>query len=330
LLNILSIAGLKFRRDEASFEKYLAVSHLTGSDFKLDTPAAQLFGSNATCALVPEVTIGPYYVEGELIRTDITDGQGGVPVHLDIQFVDISSCAAVPELLIDIWHCNATGVYSGVVAQGQGGLATTHGRGAQKSDTDGVVEFDTVFPGHYTGRATHIHMMSTTGAEVLSNGTFTGGTATHIGQVFMDQDLISQVETTSPYSTNQQQLTTNAQDSIAISEATDSHDPFLNYVMLGDSISDGLLMWITIGIDTTANYNDNRVAASHYYAGGGVANSNSGGAGGAGGPGGAPPNGTAGGPQSGAPRGTTGTTGTVGVTATPSIAAAARNRPFRF
>src|SRR4051812_8242189 len=118
-------------RDTASLEKWQAVSHnKTGVDaFTLDTPTSTIFASNATCALVPETVIGPYYVEGELIRTDITDGQAGVPVHLDLQFIDIGTCAGVSSLLIDIWHCNSTGVYSGVAATGQGGLKSTHGRG---------------------------------------------------------------------------------------------------------------------------------------------------------------------------------------------------------
>lgn len=106
--------------------------------------------------MVPEVTIGPYFVSGELIREDVTDGESGVPLHLDLQFVDISNCAAVEDLLVDLWHCNATGVYSGVSASGQGGLDSTAFRGVQPTDSDGVAQFDTIVPGHYTGRAVHI------------------------------------------------------------------------------------------------------------------------------------------------------------------------------
>ncbi|GKT47086.1 uncharacterized protein ColSpa_07267 [Colletotrichum spaethianum] len=280
---------MRQKRTQADLESWSAINHESTEDYTLDTPLDTIFGSNATCALVPETTIGPYYVEGELIRTDTTDGQAGVPVHLDIQFVDVTSCTAVSEQLIDVWACNATGVYSGVSAQGQGGLNTTHGRGVQQTDSDGVVQFDTIFPGHYTGRATHIHIMSTDGAEILPNGTFEGGTARNIGQLFFDQSLISEVETLAPYITNTQTLTTNLQDSIAADEATAAYDPFLKYVRLGDDLNDGLLMWITIGINTTANYNDNVSAAAHYYEGGGVDQSGGGGPpGGPGGPGGPP------------------------------------------
>ncbi|KAK1986220.1 Intradiol ring-cleavage dioxygenase [Colletotrichum cereale] len=266
------LAGQKMHRKRAlaDLEAWSAVDHESAKSFDLGTPMEEIFGSNATCALVPETTIGPYYVEGELIRVDTTDGQPGVPVHLDIQFVDVASCAAVPEQLIDIWSCNATGVYSGVTAPGQGGLNTTHNRGVQQTDADGVVQFDAIFPGHYIGRAVHFHIMSTDGAEILPNGTFEGGTARNIGQLFMDQSLISEVETLAPYNTNTQPLMTNLEDSIAAGEATPEYDPFLKYVRLGDDLADGLLMWITIGIDTAADYNDKVRAASHYYEGGGV------------------------------------------------------------
>ncbi|WYZ36668.1 hypothetical protein EsH8_II_000174 [Colletotrichum jinshuiense] len=276
------------KRTKADLEAWAAIDHLSSEDFTLDTAIEEIFGSNATCALVPETTIGPYYVEGELIRTDITDGEGGVPVHLDIQFVDVTDCTAVPEQLIDVWHCNATGIYSGVSAQGQGGLNTTAGRGVQQSDDDGVVQFDTIFPGHYTGRATHIHIMSTDGPEIYPNGTFEGGTARNIGQLFFDQSIISEVEALAPYNTNRQVLMTNLQDGIAADEATAAYDPFLKYVKLGDSLEDGLLMWITIGINTTANLNSRVSAAAHYYEGGGVDQSSGGGP--PGGPGGPPPN----------------------------------------
>jgi protocatechuate 3,4-dioxygenase beta subunit len=112
--------------------------------------------------LSPEVTQGPYWVQGELVREDITDDQEGVPLTLDIQIIDVKTCEPVPEAFLEIWHCNSTGVYSGVVANGNGNandttnLDNTFHRGIQKSDEDGVVVFETQFPGHYTGRAVSI------------------------------------------------------------------------------------------------------------------------------------------------------------------------------
>ncbi|KAI0913515.1 Intradiol ring-cleavage dioxygenase [Ustulina deusta] len=253
---------LKSKRDQTGFQKWSAVSHDSSAlDYDLDTSLDTIFTSNSTCTLVPEVTIGPYWVGGELIRADITDGQSGVPLHLDLQFIDLNTCAPIPaDTLIDIWACNSTGVYSGVSSQGQGGLNTTHGRGIQITDEDGVVQFDTIFPGHYTGRTPHIHVMTTYNATLFSNSTYlsTSGTPSHIGQFFFDQDLILETKAIEPYASNQQSLTLNTADGIGISEATVDYDPFVDYVRLGDDLNDGLLGWITVFVDTTANQSSNR------------------------------------------------------------------------
>lgn len=275
------------KRDEAALTQWAAIDHENTSGYTTETPLDTLFSGNASCALVEETTVGPYFVAGELIRTDVTEGQGGVPLHLDIQFVDVSDCSAVPDLVVDIWHCNATGVYSGVSSTGQGGLNSTFCRGAQISDSEGVTQFDTVFPGHYTGRVTHIHILSTKDAQVLSNETYEGGVATHIGQLFFDPDLVAGVEALAPYTSNSQSFTDVLEDSIAAGEATSDYDIFVDYALLGDEPSDGILAWITVGIDSSANHTDQATPAAHYYEGGGKDSGLSLG----GGPGGSPPGG---------------------------------------
>jgi Dioxygenase len=140
-------------------DSVLKTSHRSNdTSFDLDTPARDLFADQSSCILQPDTTEGPYYVTGELIRRNITDGEQGVPMTLDIQIIDMSSCDPVPAIYLDMWHCNATGVYGGVVARGNGNsrdssnLNNTAFRGLQKTDSAGVVQFDTVFPGHYTGK----------------------------------------------------------------------------------------------------------------------------------------------------------------------------------
>ncbi|KAI2614924.1 aromatic compound dioxygenase [Hypoxylon sp. NC1633] len=291
----LSDKRMRSKRDQTELEKYLEVNHdASATGYSLDTPLDVIFDSNSTAALVPEVTIGPYWVAGELIRTDVTDNQAGVPLHLDLQFIDLNTCEAVPNMLIDIWACNATGIYSGVSSRGQGGLDTTHGRGIQTTDADGVVQFDTIFPGHYTGRTPHIHLMSTENATVLSNNTYvTDGKPNHIGQLFFDQDLITAVELLAPYNTNTQRLTLNANDGIDAQTATADYDPFVDYVQLSDDLADGLLAYLTVFVDTAANQTAYAHAAAHYYETGGVASPGGGGgfpgSPGGGFPGGPPP-----------------------------------------
>lgn len=236
-------------------------SHKSTKAYTLDTPASTIFAANTSCLLSPEVTEGPYYVTGEYIRSDITENQAGVKLHLDILVLDYTTCKPVPDVFVEIWHTNSTGVYSGVVAQGNGNYADktntkqSYARGAQKTNTDGVVEFATIFPGHYTGRTAHVHaFVHASTAAAQANNTLIDTKGSHVGQFFFDQSLISAVEKTSPYSGNRQSLTTNAQDGI-LKEESKVGDPFVNYVYLagGESVSGGLLGWISFGIDPKAS-----------------------------------------------------------------------------
>lgn len=160
----------------------------------------------------------------------------------------------------------------------------------QETDSDGVITFETLFPGHYTGRAPHIHVLVHLNATAADNGTLTDISASHVGQVFFDQSLITEVEATSIYVNNTQPLTTNAEDGILLQEAATS-DPFVEYVLLGDTVEEGLLGWLAFGIDTTLTKSVS--AAAYYTADGGVA---SGGFGSGGGPGGFGGGGGPGGP----------------------------------
>ncbi|KFY45817.1 hypothetical protein V495_02803 [Pseudogymnoascus sp. VKM F-4514 (FW-929)] len=284
-------------RDAASV---LNTTHHSGVDYTPLTPETTIFSSINSCILSPEVTQGPYYASGEYIRRNLIEDQEGVEMIIDLQVIDISTCEPVVNSMIDFWHCNATGVYSGVVANGNGdstdasNLNATFLRGLQPTQYDGVAQFTTIFPGHYTGRAPHIHVLAHFNGSVLSNSTYGGGTASHVGQIFFDQDLIAQVDTVAPYSENTQPLTTNAEDSIFSEEAATS-DPVVEYSLIGDTIADGIFAWVSFGVDLTQKFDVS--PASTLTENGGVANANSGMGGGPGGPGG---NSTGGGPPSGA------------------------------
>ncbi|CAI7565517.1 unnamed protein product [Penicillium viridicatum] len=283
---------LKARSDSALDTSHH--SNLTGVDPSTDPDV--LFGTDATCILAPDVTQGPYYVTGELVRNNMAESQEGIPLYMDIQLIDTNTCEPIPEIYMDLWHCNATGVYSGVVASGNGNsedetnLNTTFHRGIQKSNKDGVIQMQTNFPGHYTGRATHIHVLTHPANEtkILANGTLSGlysSRSSHVGQIFFDQDLITAADEVSPYSTNTQEVTLNSDDSI-LGEELDTIDPFMEYVYLGDDISDGIFAWISVGMDSTV---DTSVSPAAYYTEqGGVENENSGMGGGGSPPGGSP------------------------------------------
>lgn len=98
--------------------------------------------------MAPETTIGPYDIRGELIRSNITEDQVGVPMHLEFQIMDTAICLGVEDVMVDVWAANATDVYSGIDVQfNNGSLDSTYLRGLQPTDTDGVAAFDTIFPG---------------------------------------------------------------------------------------------------------------------------------------------------------------------------------------
>lgn len=196
------------------------------------TTLEEVFSANTSCILAPEVTDGPYYVVGEYLRSNVKEAQysEGVDVFLEVQYIDVNTCQPIPAVAVDIWNANATGIYSGIYTDGNyaaDGLNSTYLRGIQLTDHDGVASFETIFPGHYDGRAVHTHLLAHTNASVQANGTISVWDApvAHIGQLFWDDDLRAEVEATYPYTENTQALTTNDDDMWSIVQADESYDP---------------------------------------------------------------------------------------------------------
>jgi len=106
----------------------------------------------SSCWLTPALTEGPYYLNANLIRQDITEGRPGMPFHMRFKIINFE-CQPVPNVLVDVWHCDKDGNYSGF----NGFVGQTFMRGIQTADSNGEAVFDTVYPGWYMGRATHIH-----------------------------------------------------------------------------------------------------------------------------------------------------------------------------
>ncbi|KAH6653852.1 Intradiol ring-cleavage dioxygenase [Truncatella angustata] len=268
----LSDADFLHRRDAASLRQWAANSHDKSSlKYTKDTPIADIFGSNTSCILTPDNANGPYFVYQEHIRQNVVENVQGVPMHLELQFIDVNTCKPA-NILIDIWSCNNQGVYSGVSAAGEGGLGTTYLRGVQPTDKDGVVNFDTLFPGHYQGRATHQHIIAHVGSKVLDNGTYTGGVVAHLSQLFFDQKLVDTIEATAPYNTNRIAKTSNLADGFTGYAASPKYDPFPNYALLGNGVSNGLFVWAELGINTSSNWDYYAPFASTWKEGGGYDN----------------------------------------------------------
>jgi protocatechuate 3,4-dioxygenase beta subunit len=166
----------------------------------------------AACVLSPEVTAGPYYIANHLTRRNITENRPGLPLLLYLTVVEATTCKPIEGADVEVWHADATGAYSGYSAStppsGGGGHATPNNdktflRGHQKSDAEGRVRFDTIYPGWYRGRAPHIHLK-----------VHVGGSVVHTGQVFFSDALSDAVYRTSAYRSHGEPDTTNGADNI--------------------------------------------------------------------------------------------------------------------
>ena len=109
--------------------------------------------AGASCAQTAEQTEGPYYFDADSIRSDIREGRPGTPLVLALRVRGGDDCAPVENAIVDIWHCDAGGVYSGF-GSGEGERFL---RGAQATNEDGIAKFTTIYPGFYQGRTVHIH-----------------------------------------------------------------------------------------------------------------------------------------------------------------------------
>ncbi|KAG6909769.1 hypothetical protein DXG01_015485 [Tephrocybe rancida] len=116
---------------------------------------------NSTCITAPEVTEGPYYINNEYVRTDLSETQGGAKLVLDVGVIDTTTCQPIPNVFVELWNANSTGVYGGYSAGGSNSNVhkETFLRGGYYTNANGVVEISTIYPGFYQGRTAHIHTM---------------------------------------------------------------------------------------------------------------------------------------------------------------------------
>jgi protocatechuate 3,4-dioxygenase beta subunit len=150
------------------------------------------------CVLTPEQTEGPFYVEGEKLRRDIREGKPGVKLTLRTTVVDASTCKPIRGAIVDIWHCDAGGTYSGV-----NGNTGTFLRGLQRANAGGLAQFITLFPGWYQGRTTHIHVK-----------VHLGGNVVHTGQLYFPETAVTAAGKRAPYNRRGEPDTRNAADAI--------------------------------------------------------------------------------------------------------------------
>ncbi|MCF4138165.1 intradiol ring-cleavage dioxygenase [Streptomyces sp. Tue 6430] len=203
----------------------------------------------AVCTLTKEMTEGPYHLDGQYVRADITEGKAGIPLKLALTVVDDDTCVPLANALVELWHADALGEYSGFV--GNNGHDEpddgTFLRGGVLTDARGVAAITTVYPGWYRGRCVHIHVKVRTNVTVTSDGHFTGGQEIHTGQLFFSETVTAAVARVSPYSTNTVTRTTLAQDSIY--DEGGAASGLLTLTALGSTPAAGYTGTLTLGVE---------------------------------------------------------------------------------
>ena len=203
------------------------------------------------CVVSPQQTEGPYFVDEKLNRSDIrsdpADGsvKEGVPLQLTLRVSLIGStgCTPLADAIVDIWHCDALGVYSDVADPSFSTVGKKFLRGYQVTDADGTVQFTTIYPGWYQGRTVHMHF------KVRTDGT-SGQSYEFTSQLYFDDSITDQVHLRSPYADKGQRTLKNAGDGIfngggdqlllALTETSPGYAGSFNIGLQMDSSSDNL------------------------------------------------------------------------------------------
>jgi len=211
--------------------------------------------------LSPEQIAGPYFRNPKLIRRNISEGAEGVPLVLRLTIVDAMTGEPVPDALVDIWHCNARGAYSGwskvnpdveVDADNIGDVPRTDDdtylRGGQFTDKKGIARYTTVYPGFYAGRTLHVHVAIriTSGNNYLEERH-----VAWVGQLYFPEVVTRSVLNNRQYSGRSVSPLTNDEDMFYTTMGGEAST--LNvHTLSRDSNEDGFFASKTIAIDTFA------------------------------------------------------------------------------
>ena len=197
----------------------VAAPRAQGGDLAIDEAGQFPAGASLAaqdCIAQPQQTEGPYFVDERLKRSDIrVDPPSGAVSHgvpLDLRLMistvtDAGACQSLANAQVDIWHCDAAGVYSDVRDRNLDTTGQKFLRGYQMTDTSGLARFTTIYPGWYGGRAVHIHFkVRTPGAG--------GRTDEFTSQLYFDDAFTDRVHAKPPYSEHKGQRLLNARDMI--------------------------------------------------------------------------------------------------------------------
>ncbi len=206
------VGRLLSRREAVTWLGATGVLWLAG---ELTPRRAMADSPGPSCVVRPEQTEGPYFVDERLNRSDIrsdpTDGRvrPGTPLALTLLVSRLSAggCQPLTGAQVDIWHCDALGVYSDVRDPGFNTIGQKFFRGYQITDARGQARFLTVYPGWYEGRTVHIHFKIRTEPMARRNFEFTS-------QMYFDDGLTNRVHADPPYAAKGPRTARNQHDRI--------------------------------------------------------------------------------------------------------------------
>ncbi|MGN6504164.1 MAG: twin-arginine translocation pathway signal protein [Tepidisphaeraceae bacterium] len=162
-----TVGHIYTRREALRLTASLGLGVMLSGAISTRTRAAATTQPHLPLVASPELTEGPFFVDERLNRSNLIAGStrpavaGGVPLRLTISLFKLTAnaTAPLPCVQVDLWHCDASGVYSDESnpMNHENTATQTWLRGYQVTGADGVVSFDTIVPGFYNGRAPHIH-----------------------------------------------------------------------------------------------------------------------------------------------------------------------------
>jgi protocatechuate 3,4-dioxygenase beta subunit len=161
--------------------------------------------SAAACVLTPAETEGPYYFDAGQLRSNIAEVRAGTPLRLQLAVVSAGICGAIKDAVVDIWHCDASGLYSGYASQRTDG--ETFLRGLQVTDASGRAEFTTIYPGWYQGRTVHVHLKVHLDARTALTS-----------QLYFPEAVTDEVYSRAPYAARGVRTTRNSSDSLYLAD----------------------------------------------------------------------------------------------------------------
>ncbi len=202
----------------------------------------------AACMLTAEQEEGPFYVPVDVVRSDLIGGQNGLPFRMEITLINSITCKPLANAAVDIWHCNARGLYSDKSSEGTAGQ--TWLRGVQFTNSHGLASFRSIYPGHYSGRTTHIHIKVHTGTVKDSSGKLTGGHVSHTGNLSPTEAVNTAVYKLAAYNADHSTIVTQAHDFVYSRQHGSTAR--MTVTKLGNRLTAGVLGRITVGVNPDA------------------------------------------------------------------------------